>query len=81
MKKLIDYHLADPKTPREIELPRRALSRYCQREADVHFARAEFAQALGSYRRSWRRPREERRDPGEALAVPPRPTRQRVTRS
>ena len=54
MQKLIDYHLADPKTPREIELRRRALSRYCQREADVHFARAEFAQALGSYRRSWR---------------------------
>jgi hypothetical protein len=27
MQKLIDYHLADPRTPREIELRRRALSR------------------------------------------------------
>jgi glycosyltransferase involved in cell wall biosynthesis len=52
-RRLIDYHLADPKTPREIALRRTALSRYYQREADARFARAEFVQALGWYRRSW----------------------------
>ncbi|HEV8356815.1 MAG TPA: glycosyltransferase [Gemmatimonadales bacterium] len=52
-RRLIDHHLANPKTPREIALRRTALSRYYQGRADGHFARSEFAQALAWYRRSW----------------------------
>jgi glycosyltransferase involved in cell wall biosynthesis len=52
-RRLIDLHLADPKTPREIALRRRALSRNCQAQADARFARGKYVEALSWYRRSW----------------------------
>src|ERR1041385_5141687 len=52
-RRLIDRYLADPKTPREIALRRKALSRNCHAQADARFARGEYAEALAWYRRSW----------------------------
>jgi glycosyltransferase involved in cell wall biosynthesis len=53
LRRLIDHHFADPRTPREVELRRRALSRYYQQQANAHFATAEFMQALAWYGKSW----------------------------
>jgi glycosyltransferase involved in cell wall biosynthesis len=52
-RRLIDHHLAEPKTAREVELRRTALSRYYQERADGHFGRAEYGQALAWYRKAW----------------------------
>src|ERR1044072_3956649 len=87
MRRLTDLHLPEPATPKELALRRTALSRYYLGRGNAHFASAEFAQALGWYRRSWpggrRKPvvgaggPQEARVPAEERALSPGAARQR----